>query len=138
MSCFQSLVSSKFIVNAPREILRAKQLLLKDVGGIVSDMTHTFDKNYNQQTYYQVGNNLGFFQELYNINAQPKQLYYLQYDRYLMIVCRSKRLIDNAIRAAVNVNGDVPLYRTIHTIHKVRVHTVLFNTNFTIPPTSLN
>lgn len=138
MSCFQALVSNKFIINAPHEILRAKKVILKDAGGVADGMTHSFDKNQNQLTYYHVGNNLGFFQELYNIDAKTKRLYYLQYDRYLMIACRDKRLIDNAIKAAINVNGDVPLYRTIHTIRKVRIHTVLFNTNFTIPPSSPN
>ena len=49
-----------------------------------------------------------------------------------MIACRNKRLIDSAIRAGMNVNGDVPIYRTKHTIRKVGIHTVLFNTNFTM------
>ena len=138
MSCFQSLVGSKFIINALSEIDKAKSLINKDCPALSDEHTHTFDKSLNQQVYYHVGNVLGFFQELYNVDVSSRNLYYLQYDRFLMIAGRSKRLIDSAIRAGMNVNGDVPIYRTKHTIRKVGIHTVLFNTNFTIPPVSPN
>jgi len=138
MSCFQSLVGNKFMIDAPSEILKARHQLTKDHPVFSDEHTHSFDKNQNQQAYYYVGNTLGFFQELYNIDVKSRNLYYLQYDRFLMIAGRNKRLIDSAIRAGMNVNGDVPIYRTKHTIRKVRIHTVLFNTNFTIPPVSPN
>ena len=138
MSCFQSLVGNKFMADAVAEILSAKHRLAKDYPIFGDEHTHTFDKSLNQQAYYHVGNTLGLFQELYNINVESKNLYYLQYDRFLMIAGRSKRLIDSAIKAGMNVNGDVPIYRTKHTIRKVRIHTVLFNTNFTVPPVSPN
>jgi hypothetical protein len=138
MSCFQALVGNKFMADAPFEILKAKRLLVNEHPIFGDEFRHTFDKNLNQQAYYHVGNSLGFFNELYNIDTNSKRLYYLQYDRFLMIACRSKRLIDTAIKAATNVNGDVPIYRTKHVIRKVGIHTVLFNTNFTIPPVSPN
>ena len=138
MSCFQSLVGNKFMTNALTEIGKAKDHILKEYPILSDEHTHTFDANQNQQAYYHVGNTFGFFQELYNVDVSSRNLYYLQYDRFLMIAGRSKRLIDSAIRAGMNVNGDVPIYRTKHTIRKVRIHTVLFNTNFTVPPASLN
>lgn len=138
MSCFQSLVGNKFMIDALSEIGKAKSLIVKEYPALSDEYTHTFDKNLNQQAYYHVGNALGFFQELYNIDVSSRNLYYLQYDRFLMIAGRSKRLIDSAIRAGMNVNGDVPIYRTKHVIRKVGIHTVLFNTNFTIPPVSPN
>ena len=138
MSCFQSLVGNKFMANAPFEILKAKRVLVSEHPIFADEFKHTFDREINQQAYYHVGNSLGFFNELYNIDINSKRLYYLQYDRFLMIACRNKRLIDSAIRAGMNVNGDVPIYRTKHTIRKVGIHTVLFNTNFTIPSVSPN
>jgi len=138
MSCFKALIDNKFMTNALTEISKAKDLIVKEYPALCDEHTHVFDKNLNQQAYYHVGNSLGFFQELYNIDVSSRNLYYLQYDRFLMIAGRSKRLIDSAIRAGMNVNGDVPIYRTKHTIRKVGIHTVLFNTNFTIPPVSPN
>lgn len=138
MSCFQSLVGNKFMADAPFEILKAKRLLVNEHPIFGDEYKHSFDKNQNQQAYYHVGNSLGFFNELYNIDVKSRRLYYLQYDRFLMIACRSKRLIDSAIKAAANVNGDVPIYKTKHVIRKVGIHTVLFNTNFTVPPVSPN
>ena len=138
MNCFKTFVGNKFMADAPFEILKAKRLLIDDHPIFGDEFKHSFDKNHNQQAYYHVGNSLGFFNELYNIDVNNKRLYYLQYDRFLMIACRSKRLIDSAIRAATNVNGDVPIYKTKHVIRKVGIHTVLFNTNFTIPPVSPN
>jgi len=138
MSCFNSLVDSKFIANARIEILKAKRLLIEDITMIGGGVRHTFNKDHNRQTYYEVGNMLGFFQELYQINLKKDRIYYLQYDNFLMVVSNSKKLIESAILASHSVNGDIPLYRGLHTINKVRVHTVLFNTDFTLPPSSVN
>lgn len=138
MSCFKHLVDCKFIANARLEILRAKRLLINDTAMFGTKNTHHFNYAYNKQIYYQVGNNLGFFQELYNIGIQKNRIYYLQYDKFLMIASNNKRLIETAITATANVNGDFPLFRSIHTINKIRIHTVLFNTEFTLPPPSLN
>ena len=102
------------------------------------DSIHSFDKDRNKRTYYEVGNTLGFFQELYNIELQRNRIYYLQYDRFLMIASNSKRLIESAIHATANVNGDFPLYRATHTINKIRMHTVLYDTDFILPPPSMN
>jgi hypothetical protein len=138
MSCYQSLVNSRFLANAPHEIARAKRNLTSGTGAVIENNVHVFDRNYRQENYYMVGNELGFFEGLYNINYDDRRIYYLNYENYLMVAARSKVLLDSAISAAQNVNGDVVLYRTKHTINKKIVHTVLFNTNFTIPPASLN
>lgn len=138
MSCFKSLVNSKFIANACVEILKAKQLLIEDIAMIGGGVKHTFDKDHNRQTYYDIGNMLGFFQELYLISLKKDRIYYLQYDNFLMVVSNSKKLVESAILASHNVNGDLPLHRGLHTINKVRVHTVLFNTDFTLPVPSVN
>jgi hypothetical protein len=138
MSCFTSLVDSKFLANARIEILTAKRLLIEDTIMIGGGTRHTFNKARNKQTYYEVGNMLGFFQELYNLELQKDRIYYLQYDKFLMVVSNSKKMVDSAIMASHNVNGDVPVYRGIHTINKMRIHTVLFNTDFTLPPPSVN
>ena len=138
MNCFKSLVSSKFIANAPFEILRAKRALTNDVKMFGQRHTHVFNHRVNKINYYEVGNTLGFFQELYNIDIKANRIYYLQYDRFLMVASNSKKLVDSAITASANVNGDFPLFRTMHVINKVRVHTVLFNTDFTLPSPSVN
>ena len=138
MNCYQSLVSSRFLANAPHEIARAKYNLTAGTGATIDNNVHIFDPNYRQQNYYIVGNELGFFEGLYNINYEDRKIYYLNYENYLMVATRSKVLLDSAVAAAQNVNGDVVLYRTKHTINKKIVHTALFNTNFTIPPAALN
>lgn len=138
MNCYQSLVSSKFIANAPSEIGKAKRALIGDVNLGNMSTKHVFDNNHNKQRYYNVGNNLGFFNELYNMTLLKNRLYYLQYDRFLLIASNSKRLIDAAVLAAHNVNGDVPFYRALHVIAKLRMHTALYDTSFTVPPISPN
>ena len=138
MSCFNSLVNSKFIANARVEILKAKRLLIQDIAMIGGSAGHTFNSDRNKQTYYEVGNTLGFFQELYTIDLKKDRIYYLQYDNYLMVVSNSKKLVESAITASYNVNGDLPIHRGLHTINKFRLHTVLFDTNFTLPPSSVN
>ncbi len=138
MNCYQSLVSNRFLANAPREIARAKHNLTTGTGATIDNNVHVFDPNYRQQNYYMVGNELGFFEGLYNIQYEDRRIYYLNYENYMMVAARSKPLLDSAIAAAQNVNGDVVLYRTKHTINKKLVHTALFNTNFTIPPAALN
>ncbi len=138
MSCFKSLVDSKFIANACVEILKAKRLLIEDITMIGGGVSHTFNRDQSRQTYYEVGNMLGFFQELYQINLKKNRIYYLQYENFLMVVSNSKKLIESAIAASYNVNGDIPVHRGLHTINKTRVHTVLFNTDFTLPPSSVN
>jgi len=138
MNCYQSLVSSKFIANAPSEIYKAKRILIHDatMGNVKS--RHTFNYNSNKERYYSIGNTLGFFNELYNLDLIKNRLYYLQYDRFLLIASNSKRLINSAILATHNVNGDVPFYRALHVISKLRMHTALFDTSFTVPPISPN
>lgn len=126
------------MANARLEISRAKRLLISDVAMFGKGNIHYFNYARNKQIYYEVGNTLGFFQELYNIKLQKNRIYYLQYDRYLMVASNSKRLVETAITASANVNGDFPLFRNTHTINKVRIHTVLFDTDFILPPPSLN
>ena len=138
MSCYQSLVSNRFIFNAPSELLSAKKFLTTTIAMSHNGTTHSFNVEQNKTAYYMVGNNIGFFEEMYNLTLETGKLYYLTYDNYLMIISRNKPLIDTAIRSAHNVNGDFPLFRHKHTINKKVIHTVLFNTDFTIPPASLN
>jgi hypothetical protein len=126
------------MANACVEILKAKRLLIEDTIMIGGGTSHTFNKARNKQTYYEVGNMLGFFQELYGIDLKKDRVYYLQYDKFLMVVSNSKKLVDSAITASHNVNGDVPIHRGKHVINKMIVHTVLFNTDFTLPPPSVN
>lgn len=138
MSCFKTLVDSKFIANARIEISQAKRSLVNDTTMFGLKNGHSFNRELNRNAYYEIGNMLGFFQELYNIELQKDRIYYLQYDRFLMVASNNKKLVDTAVQASANVNGDFPLFRTIHTINKIRVHTVLFNTDFTMPPASTN
>ena len=138
MGCYHKLVDCKFIANASVEISKAKRLLISDITMFGNPNIHSFDPAHNKQVYYEVGNALGFFQELYGIDLQKNRIYYLQYDPFLMVASNSKKLIDSAILASNKVNGDVPVYRNTHIIHKMRIHTVLYNTNFTVPPMLLN
>lgn len=138
MSCYHKLVDCKFIANASVEISKAKRLLINDITMLGNPNSHSFDSAHNKQVYYEVGNSLGFFQELYGIDLKKNRIYYLQYDPFLMIASNSKKLIDSAIEASNKVNGDIPLFRHMHTINKMRIHTVLYNTNFVVPPISLN
>ena len=138
MSCYQSLVSNRFIFNAPTELSRAKKFLTTSVAMTHNGASHSFDREQNKIAYYTIGNTIGFFSEFYNLQPEPRKIYYLNYENYLMVVSRSKALLDTAIRSALNVNGDIPLFRHKHTIDKKVIHTVLFNTDFTIPPAALN
>lgn len=138
MSCFQSLVSNRFIHNALSELLSAKKFLKATVAMTHNGTAHSFIREQNKIAYYTIGNAIGFFEEMYNIETELGKLYYLTYENYLMILSRNRPLIDTAISSAHNVNGDIPLYRHKHTVNKKVIHTVLFNTEFTIPPTSLN
>ena len=138
MSCYQSLVSNRFIFNAPTELLSAKRYLTATVAMSHNGTTHSFNAEQNRNAYYMVGNTIGFFDEICSLTPETGKLYYLTYENYLMVVSRNKPLIDIAIRSAHNVNGDLPLFRHKHTINKKVIHTVLFNTDFTIPPASLN
>ena len=138
MSCYQSLVSNRFIFNAPSELLSAKKFLRTSVAMTHNGTSHSFVREQNKTAYYTIGNTIGFFEEMYNIETEPGKLYYLTYENYLMVISRNKPLINIAISSAHNVNGDIPLFRHKHTINKKVIHTVLFNTDFTIPPAALN
>ena len=138
MSCYHRLVDCKFLANASVEISRAKRLLINDLTMLGNPNMHSFNDAHNKRTYYEVGNTLGFFQELYEIDLKKNRIYYLQYEPFLMVASNSKKLIDSAIIASNKVNGDIPLYRHVHVINKMRIHTVLYNTNFIVPPITLN
>ena len=138
MNCFTTLVTNKFLANARDQIIDARARIISEVAPSPENNTHIFDRNERQQIYYTIGNMYGFFDQLYQIEFETNKIYYLNYDSYLMIVTRNKPLIDSAIQAAHNVNGDIPLHRTKHRFNNKMVHCVLFNTNFTIPPASLN
>tara|TARA_R110000868_G_scaffold155670_1_gene382107 strand:+ start:198 stop:614 length:417 start_codon:yes stop_codon:yes gene_type:complete len=138
MSCYQSLVSNRFICNAPSELLSAKRYLKASVAMTHNGTAHSFIREQNKVAYYTIGNTLGFFEEMYRIDTELGKLYYLTYENYLMVLSRNRTLIDTAVSSAHNVNGDIPLYRHKHTVNKKVIHTVLFNTDFTIPPASLN
>lgn len=139
MNCYQALVANRFLANAPAELSSAKRILLNTATMATHKSTkHTFDMAEAEALYYSIGNNLGFFEEIYKIKPQANKIYYLNYDVYMMICSRNKRMLDTAISAAHNVNGDVPMFRKKHTIQRKIVHVALFNTNFTVPPASLN
>lgn len=138
MKCFTTLVDNKFLANARVELIDARARIISEVAPNPGNNAFVFDRNERQQAYYTIGNMYGFFEQLYNMELEKNRIYYLTYDCYIMVVARNKPLIDSAIQSAHNVNGDVPLYRTKHKFNKSLVHCVLFNTNFTIPPATLN
>ncbi len=139
MNCYQSLVANKFLANAPAELSSAKRILLTTATMATHQSPkHIFNPADAEALYYSIGNRLGFFDEIYKIKPQPNKIYYLNYDVYMMICSRNKRILDAAILAAHNVNGDVPIFRKKHMIYRKTLHVALFNTNFTVPPASLN
>jgi hypothetical protein len=138
MKCFATLVDSKFLANARTQMIDARARIVSEVAPTPENNTHFFDRNTRQQNYYTIGNMYGFFDQLYSLDIVSNRIYYLNYDCYMMIMSRNKPLVDSAIIAAHNVNGDVPLFRTKHKFNGKLVHCVLFNTNFTIPPATLN
>ncbi len=138
MSCFTTLVTNRFLANAHSEMIDARARIVSEIAIDPANNTFVFDRNQRQEVYYIVGNMYGFFDQLYNIQFEDNRIYYLTYDCYMMVVSRKKPLIDAAISSAHNVNGDIPYYRTKHKFGGKLVHSVLFNTNFTIPPVTLN
>ena len=138
MNCFKELVSSKFMANAITEISVARNRIIHDHKMAHTNLTHSFVLEQKKQTYYFIGNELGFFQKLYELKLQADRIYYVQYENYLMIVSSSKKLLTIAINSALNVNGDCPIHRTVHTLKKQRIHTVLYDTSFTLLPVTLN
>ena len=138
MSCFATLVTNQFLANAKSEMIDARARIVSEIALSPANNTFVFDRNERQQVYYVVGNMYGFSDQLYNMQLEDNRIYYLTYDCYMMIISRKKPLIDTAVVAAHNVNGDIPYYRTKHKFNGKLVHSVLFNTNFTIPPVTLN
>jgi len=137
MSCYQNLVRSTFIAAASQQLHQARTAITADMGMFYQSGVHKFDNEYNKVAYYNIGNVYGFFAELYK-PIEKEKIYYLNYKQFTFAFSSKKKVIDAAIQYGYKVNGDVPLFRYKHIINKQTVHTVLFDTNFTVPPSSVN
>lgn len=139
MGCFSQLVQSKFLSRAKEELLSA-QRKLKAGDAPLFDSTLLFDEKDKKQVYDTYIWDYDLLAEIEEMEeGAPKDvIYYIQEDYLLFIYSRTRKLINEAILYSYNVNGDIPLCRSKHTINKCVYFTVLIDCRINFIPSSPN
>lgn len=138
MNCYHNLVHSRFIAAASQQLQQARTAIVAEVDMFYESGTHKFDKGYNKTAYYHIGNTYGFFSYMYDDTVEKDKIYYYTYKQFTFAFSTKRKLIDASVLYAYSTNGDVPLYRHKHILKGKTLHTVMFDINFTVPPSSVN
>lgn len=138
MTLLDELINSKFLSNIRTELREAKKALIESDILIYQEATHYADKEAAKQLYYEVCESYGLFELLYLIEPSSKRVHYAHADQFIFAATRSKSLLKQAIQYSLSVNGDVPIITHKHKINNHTIHTVLFDTTFTVNPPSPN
>ena len=138
MNCYHNLVRSRFIAAASQQLQQARTAIVAEVNMVYESGMHKFDKEYNKVVYYHISNSYGFFNHMYDDSIEKDKIYYYTYKQFTFAFSTKKKLIDASILYAYNTNGDIPLFRHKHILKGRTLHTVLFDINFTVPPSSVN
>lgn len=139
MTCYNKLVDNNFFDNINIELSQARSYLRElDSAIIYRSSTHYFDKSICKDLYYDLCDGLGFFEALYTNMDDFMGVNYISYDRYLFTYSRSKTSLKHDINYLNKVNGDVPFFKHKHVINGKTIHTALYDTSFTLPPSSPN
>ena len=139
MNLFDKLTKSKFLSNINVELARAAKVVQTDSKHVVyKPTTHNFSSEESKALYHEICYSYDFLSLLYEIPPTNKQLHYIQADQFIFIASRSKQNMTQALHYSLQVNGDLPLYRTKHVISNKSIHTMLIDTTFTINPPTYN
>lgn len=138
MKVFEKLLKTNFLANVAQDLRRANQALKQADILIYKEATHYANREATKDLYYEVCEQYGFFDLLYEVDPTKKLIHYIQSDQFIFVCSRSLDTLKDSIHYSLNVNGDIPVYQTKHSINKKVIHTLLIDTTFTIPPPSYN